>query len=249
MSDTPVSAIIPVYNGAKRLSEAVASIRAQQHAPLEIVVVDDGSTDDTAAVAERLGGDVRCLRQANRGPSAARNAGLAAARGEYVGFLDVDDLWPTDKLRLQFARFVAEPELDVVLGRIQYLDLEGVEQAPMQFEGPDNTLSHVHLGSGLFRRAIFETVGVFDESLRFSEDHDWFLRAREKNVRMAILPEVTLIYRRHAGNVTRGKAIGDVGLLRVLKKSLDRRREQDGDARSLAPWSDYDDAKDKGGKS
>ena len=242
MSQTPlISVVTPVYNAARYLPEAIASVREQRYEPLEIIVVDDGSTDSTPETVRSLGSDILYVRQENAGPAAARNRGLRLARGEFVGLLDADDQWPPDKLRIQLERFRAEPELEVVCGRIRYIQLEGGEKPNMRFEGPDQTVRHIHLGCGLFRRAVFEKVGLFDESLRFSEDHDWFLRARERDVKMVILKDVTLLYRLHSGNVTRGKDSQDFLLTRVLKKSLDRRR-QAGKSGDLKRWSDYDEA-------
>jgi glycosyltransferase involved in cell wall biosynthesis len=224
-ADKPsVSVIIPSYNAAQFLREAVASVRAQEYSPIEIIIVDDGSTDNTAETIQSLGESVRHVRQANAGPAAARNRGLAEAQGEWIAFLDADDLWPTDKLRVQAARLEADLSLDVVLGRVQYYHGTGVEKTDLRYEGPDDTLVNVHLGSGLYRRTAFDRVGLFNPTLRFSEDHDWFLRARELGVRITILNHITLLYRLHGKNMTRTEPTGDYNLLKVLKASLDRRR-------------------------
>jgi glycosyltransferase involved in cell wall biosynthesis len=219
-----VSVIIPAYNAAQFLREAVASVRAQGYSPIEIVIVDDGSTDNTAETIPSLGEGIRYVRQVNAGPAAARNHGLGEARGEWIAFLDADDLWPADKLTVQAARLEADLSLDVVLGRVQYLHDPGVEKTDIRYEGPDDTLVNVHLGSGLYRRTAFDRVGLFNPALRFSEDHDWFLRARELGVRITILRQVTLLYRLHGKNMTRTESVGDYNLLKVLKASLDRRR-------------------------
>jgi len=243
MPNPLVSVVIPVFNGACFLPDAAASVQAQTYGQIEIIVVDDGSTDETVTVCQRLASSIHYLHQPNRGPAAARNRGVRAARGEYVAFLDVDDLWPREKLAIQARRLKNDPELDVILGRIRYVTLDGAEPPGMQFEGTDNALTHVHLGSGLFRRSVFDIVGMFDESLRLSEDHDWFLRAREKGIKIAILPEITLIYRLHGSNLTRGMKLNQVGLLKVLKRSLDRRRLERGHAEPLPPWSAFDEKK------
>src|SRR5690606_28366702 len=116
-----VSVIIPVYNGERYLAEAVHSILAQTVPTLEIIVVDDGSTDGTARVAQRFGDAVCYVYQPNRGPAAARNRGLERARGEIVAFLDADDLWREGKLACQCARLEADPTLDIVLGHTQFV--------------------------------------------------------------------------------------------------------------------------------
>ena len=210
MTDRPlITAIVPAFNAARFLPAAIESLRWQEYAPMEILVIDDGSTDDTAEVARSLGPDVRCVRQANAGPSAARNHGLRLARGEFTGFLDADDQWPREKLSIQMARLLAQPDLDAVLGRIQYVALPGAELPGFAFEGEDHTMTHVHLGSGLFHRRAFDKVGYFDESTRFCEDVDWFFRAREESLRMVILRATTLCYRLHDQNMTLDRSSAD----------------------------------------
>jgi glycosyltransferase involved in cell wall biosynthesis len=223
-----ISVIIPVYNGSMFLAEAIRCVHEQRYVPLEIIIVDDGSIDDTAQLVTQLGADIRYVFQENGGPAAARNRGLSIARGDFIAFLDVDDLWPAHKLQLQASRLVETSGLEVVLGRIKYVRLAGAAEVRIQL-ADDDTLAYVHLGSGLFKRSVFEKVGDFDETLRYSEDHDWFLRARENGVQMTILDEVTLYYRLHEHNMTRDKKrVLDRQLVKVLKKSLDRRRSRSG---------------------
>jgi glycosyltransferase involved in cell wall biosynthesis len=236
-----VSVIIPAYNAAHFLPEAVRSIRWQGYQPLEILVVDDGSSDNCAEVAQSLGTDVRYVRQQNAGPSAARNRGLELAQGDFIAFLDADDQWPDEKLSIQLSRLEAEPSLDLVLGRIQYVALNGGAVPEIPFENDDNTVAHVHLGSGLYRRRAFERIGNFDESLRFSEDVDWFLRARENGLNMRILRTTTLIYRLHGQNMTQNIPAVDRSLAIVLKRSIDRRRQGGGRVRPLPGWLSYDE--------
>lgn len=108
-----ISCIVPVFNGERYVSETLDSILAQTYRPLELIVADDGSTDGTAAVVARYGEPVRYLWQSNQGPAAARNLGVSAAQGEFVAFLDADDLWHPEKLTRQMARFHARPELSL----------------------------------------------------------------------------------------------------------------------------------------
>jgi glycosyltransferase involved in cell wall biosynthesis len=239
-----VSVIIPVYNGEAFLAESVASIRRQDYQPLEIIIVDDGSTDGTAALVASLGEDIRYVYQCNRGPAAARNTGLAMARGEVITFLDADDYWPPSKLQIQLARLNDDPKIEAVLGRVQYTGLFTAAERKIRFEGPDNTLISVHLGSGVFRKSVFDKVGVFDETLRYYEDHDWFLRVREQGISMIIIEETTLHYRLHEHNMSRHKDITEFNIVKVLKKSLDRRRQQNnGLVPSLPKFFDFDEVK------
>lgn len=232
-----VSVIVPVYNGAAFLAAALDSIRAQAYPALDILVIDDGSTDASIRIAAEAGGDVRVLSQAHQGPAAARNLGLAEAQAEFIAFLDADDLWPSGKLAAQMAWLVADPSLAVVLGRVQAFGAPGV---PLPTTEP---VIDVHLGSGAFRREVFERVGVFDASLRFSEDHDWFLRAREQGINMVVMEAVTLLYRVHAGNMTRQADAAGYGLAAVLKRSLDRRRAAGTLGRRLPALTDFDEAR------
>src|SRR5438045_3638350 len=112
-SNIRVSVIMPVYNGERFLMEAIRDIQAQECAPLEILVIDDGSTDDTAAILAQLGDPVRTVRQPNRGPSAARNRGIELARGEVIAFHDVDDLWAPGTLAALLDHLDAHPEIDI----------------------------------------------------------------------------------------------------------------------------------------
>ena len=239
-----ISVIVPVYNGAMFLSEAVESAYCQKYDPMEIIVVDDGSTDDTAKVAMSMGKDIRYIYQRNSGPASARNTGLRMACGEIIGFLDADDLWPANKLDIQLTRLIENPGLDIIMGRIQYIKMPGAPDINIQFEGPENTLAHVHLGSGLFKKSVFDEVGMFDELLLHCEDHDWFLRAREMNVSIAILKEITLYYRVHAYNMSHNEDRGKQYMFKTLKKSLDRRRKQGrGEVRELSDWFEFDDVR------
>ena len=108
-----VSCVIPVYNGARYLAESIESVLAQEYRPLEVIVVDDGSTDGTGAVLDAFGDRIRSFRQENGGPSVARNRGMEMSRGEFIAFLDADDLWVPDKLRLQLDAMEARPYLDL----------------------------------------------------------------------------------------------------------------------------------------
>lgn len=228
MSDAPysVSVIIPAYNSAAFLADAVGSIRAQRYGPLEIIVVDDGSTDDTARVAAGLGADVRVVSQSNRGPASARNLGIARSSGGLIGFLDADDLWTERKLELEVAPFRDDPQLEVVQGLTQEARMVRAADGTSSSENFLEPFISVSLGSALFRRGVFERIGALDPDLRLAEDLDWFVRARDLGVRMIVINEVMQIARRHGGNTTWGKKMQEKNFLKILKRSLDRRRRE-----------------------
>ena len=150
-----VSVIIPAYNCERFIGEAVESVRRQNYEPIEIFIIDDGSTDRTRSCIESLGEDIRYVYQSNRGPAAARNRGITMAGGEVIGFLDADDYWPANKLKVQLARMNRNPEIEVVLGRIRFTGVLTEADRRIRFEGPDNTMININLGSGVFRRICF----------------------------------------------------------------------------------------------
>ena len=227
-----VSVVIPVFNGERFLREAVESVLAQKYAPLEIIMVDDGSTDGTADVARSLPETVRYLHQSNQGPAAARNRGIEHAQGSLIAFADADDLWPEDKLALQLPYLMRDPAAEIVMGRIQQVLLS--ETGAENFAEPAFS---VNLGSAIIRKSVFERIGLFDETMRYSEDVDWFMRAREGGAAIVTIDAVTLLYRQHDQNMTRGKSTSELNVLKALKRSLDRRRESTGFASALPTFN------------
>jgi glycosyltransferase involved in cell wall biosynthesis len=219
-----VSVIIPVYNGEPYLSNAIDNILAQTYRPIEIVVVNDGSTDNSDAVARRYKKDIVYAVQENRGPGAARNKGLLLASGNIVAFLDVDDLWSENKLSVQLADLTSDASVEIVLGLTQVMRLRTSQEDKLNFEKWGDPICVLSLAAGVFRRSVFDKVGFFDETLYYGEDVDWFMRARETGVKITILQEVGLFYRLHASNMTLDAVQRDKYLVRAYKKSLDRRR-------------------------
>ncbi len=234
-----VSVIIPVFNGERFLREAVQSVREAVHvlhrkySDVEIIIVDDGSTDGTANVARSLPETVRYLHQPNQGPAAARNRGIEHAQGSLIAFADADDLWPADKLELQLPYLIRDAKIEIVMGRIQQVLLSRTFDGQTRAEEFAEPAFSVNLGSAVIRKAVFERVGLFDETMRYSEDVDWFMRARERGAEIVTIDAVTLFYRRHEQNMTRGKSTSELNVLKALKRSLDRRRDQTGSASAL----------------
>ncbi len=223
MNEPALSVIMPVYNGARWLPESLASIRRQAVAGVEVVVVDDGSAEDVAAVVRAHCPEARCFRQENRGPAAARNSGLEQAAGTLIGFLDHDDVWPDASLAVRVRALEENPAAFFVLGRTRMLATR---------ETPDPWVSP-NLGAGLYRRDLFDAVGLFNERREFSEDVEWFLRVRESGLPYVTIPDVSLHYRRGTGGVTRGRSWGDAEVLATLRASLARRRQAGGEAYDL----------------
>lgn len=240
-----VSVIIPVYNAEEFLAEAIGSVLAQSYQPLEIIVVDDGSTDGTAEVASSFGEMVRYAYQPNRGPSAARNRGLEMARGELISFLDADDLWVESKLELQLGLLTDDPSLQFVIGFSQSAEIVGLADGERRVGELSDPLFSPSMGSALFRRTAFDAVGTFDETLHYCEDWDWLMRVRELSVPMLIHQDLVLLYRRHKDNMTNQTSVMKNYFVRMLKKSLDRRRQGSLHAASLPKLADLEEGSDR----
>lgn len=220
-----VSVIIPVYNGARFLPDAIDNVLRQNYPAVEIIVIDDGSTDDIDAVVAGLPVDVRFFKQKNGGAASARNRGIKDASGDMIAFLDVDDLWPECNLDFLVGTLLRNPVLDLVQGYAQLMAENAVTGKYEYIGNPRESFPH-YIGAALYRRRAFEKVGLFDTELQFAEDTDWFNRAREKSASLERLDQVTLLVRRHDANMTRGKSLVELNTLRVFKKALDRRREE-----------------------
>jgi glycosyltransferase involved in cell wall biosynthesis len=227
------SVVIPAYNEERYLGDAVRSVLDQTYRPIEVIVVDDGSTDGTAGVAEGIA-EVRLLRQPNRGLGAARNAGAAAAGGEYIAFHDADDLMTPDKLAKQIGHLERHPACGCVLARQRLLLEEG---APLPFWVRETPFPHgpeVPAGGGgeephtmtmVMRRAALDEVGPFDERLRIAQDIDWYFRAQESGVGVEILDDVLLIRRVHPASLTQDAEGSRRELFMAFRNRMNRRRD------------------------
>ena len=237
-NDVPLlSVIIPAYNAADFINDAIRCIQEQDYPKLEVIVVDDGSTDATREVMAGRHGGIRYVRQENQGAASARNHGLRLARGSLITFLDADDVWTPDALKLLTQHLHDNPRTGVVLGRVQYTRLLTDSTGKHRMEAFGDPCISFSLDAGVFRRQIFERVGAFDASLHSSEDVDWFMRTREAGVFIDVLDAVVLFYRRHGRNLTQDRDASHRDLAHALKQSLDRRRRSHaaGSLPSLAP--------------
>jgi glycosyltransferase involved in cell wall biosynthesis len=222
-----VSVITAVYNGERYLREALESLFAQDYEPFESIVVDDGSEDGTPEIARSF--PVRYHRQENQGAAAARNAGIALARGELIAYLDADDLLPPNKLSVQSAYLEGHPNVGCVLGR-QEIMLQGVE--PPEWLTRDalyGDLDGIPLVSAMVRKRVLDDLGGFDETFGFAEDRDLFIRMREHGVEITVLPEIMVYRRFHGENTNFRRRPAKHPILRSLKGKLDRERAKGGE--------------------
>lgn len=226
MNPNLVSVIVPAFNAGQTLAATLASIHAQSLAPAQIVVVDDGSTDDTAAIAEAgaLAGS-ELIRLANSGVASAMNAGLAAARGEWVAFLDADDLWEPDCLQSQLAHVSAKPGLDAGVGGVTEFVCPSLSVADAARLRPRPPQTAWLSGSTLVRRAVFERVGPFNPALRLGSWIDWVDRARRAGASFGEHPKLVMRRRLHPASLSMSQAARDGALLQVARLAIARRRE------------------------
>lgn len=216
-----ISAVIPAYNSARYLPRAIDSVRNQTHPVDEIIVVDDGSTDDTGAVVSKLRQEIRYLAQENQGPAAARNAGVAAATGELIAFLDADDEWPADKTAKQLAVLDNNPDVALVAGDMAQIDAGGTTFIASWFDYQDVSKrvrawdrreipnaaaeivrkNFIPTGTVVVRKRVLEEVSGFRPDLRYGEDLELWARIASIHP-IVCLPDTCLRRRRHETNVT-----------------------------------------------
>lgn len=229
-----VSVIVPLYNRARFIDAALRSLVAQQaDCELDIIVVDDGSTDDGPAIVAAMAGRHPCIRMIsteNQGVSKARNVGLRHLQPDcdFVTFLDSDDVSPAGRLAADLAEFDASPELSFTYGQMMMIDR--IDHGTLS-PAPDANkaiIRTIHVGAGLFRKAMVDRIGLFDEDLPQGEDTDFLLRAFETGAPHRLTDTNTLYYRQHAGNMTQDKAAVVKFLIHALRRSIVRRRDNPG---------------------
>jgi glycosyltransferase involved in cell wall biosynthesis len=219
-----VSVILPVYNCERYVKDAIESILDQTYKNFELIVVDDGSTDNSIKIIERFrSSSVKIIRQENLGAGAARNSGLEIAGGEYFAFLDSDDLWLGNKLELQMEQIVQPGAPDMIFGYVK------------EFSGGNPALTHapladaqslrgIHPISILVSRENFMRVGLFNPIFTVGEFIDWYARAKNQKLSELMMPEILAYRRVHEGNLDRLKRNNINQYASVLKAALDRKR-------------------------
>jgi glycosyltransferase involved in cell wall biosynthesis len=218
-----VSVVIPVYNGEQYLREAIESVLGQDYRPIQLIVVDDGSTDRSADIARSFGSDVHYRFQPNRGIGAARNTGTELARGSFLAFLDADDVWMPGKLTRQMAAFAADPALDMVFGLVRQFSSRD-RQEPGTEQPPENLFQGYLAGAMLIKHDSFLRAGLFDTKWVLGEFIDWYLRVIEQGLKSVVLQDVVLARRIHDDNVGVRERHHRHDYLRVVRAALERRR-------------------------
>jgi len=222
MAPPSVSVVIPAYNAERFLAEAIDSVLGQGYGSLEVIVVDDGSTDDTADVARHYDPQVRLLQQVNGGIGSARNSGVEAASGEHLAFLDADDLWTDGALEARLALLDTEPGLDGVFGLVETF-YDNVPAEAYEVKAEAIAAGQV-AGTLLIRREAFMKTGMFT-NVRLGEFIEWYARAIDAGLRFETAPLVTLRRRVHGANTT-VMASDRTAYLRAMQSIIARRRAE-----------------------
>ncbi|MFN8443096.1 MAG: glycosyltransferase family A protein [Caldilineaceae bacterium] len=238
-----VSVIVPVYNNAAYLTAALTSVYEQSYQPQEIIVIDDGSVDDAKDVVVDLAKlwetqsvpQIRYLYQSNRGPAAARNRGVALAQGTLLAFLDADDWWHPHKLQRQVEWLAQRPTLGFVLSHM-HVQLESSTRWPVSLNQShyQNNPPCILPSALLVRCDTFHRVGGFDEHYRYSDDADWFLRAKDAAIPFAIVEEPLVYKRIHDSNLSHSPGMAQE-TLRAFHASIQRQRQSQRDVRVSKP--------------
>ena len=224
-SEQLVSAIVAVFNGERYLAEALESALDQTHPALELIVVDDGSSDSSLEIARNFEPRARCIEAEHGGVAAARNRGVELASGEFLAFLDSDDVWEPDRLEVQLAEFAADPGLDLVFGHeVAFKSPELPPDVAARIACPPGSRPAYMGNTMLARRPGWDRVGPLDTEVAVGEFLDWLLRARAAGLRESMLARAVLRRRLHGRNMTLLRRAESSDYAKILKRSLDRRR-------------------------
>lgn len=202
MSEPRISVLIPTYNAARFLGKALDSVFSQTYQNFEVIIVDDGSTDDTGHVVAKYP-QVRYRQCPHRGISATRNECLTMATGEWLAFLDADDLWHPEKLQKQMSYLEAHPSCQILFTEVQvFFDGDPAAITPRQQQELSSKMLDV-LPSALFHRSLYTTYGGFLTHYDWGEDTEWIIRLRTASVDLNhCLPEALYLRRIHDSNIT-----------------------------------------------
>ena len=226
MTSSKVRVVVPVFNGVQFIGEALGSLQREQEIEAEIIVVDDGSTDGSVSAVRALAEQdprIRVITGEHRGVSATRNIGVRAATGDYITFLDCDDMCPPGRIVRQLRKLTSHPRVVAVIGETLWFEALTPDFSPASGTRHARTLC-VTLHSALFDRSVFEIYGFFDETLELCEDLDFFLRLSEASAHFLIETEIASFYRRHPGNTTKNFQRLRMATVAALQRSIARRR-------------------------
>ncbi len=226
MNNPLVSIIICIYNGATFLGNAIDCVLKQDYPEIELIVVDDGSTDNSAEIAGSYPQVTIVSHEDNRGLPSARNTGIQAAAGEYIAFLDADDLWPPNKLSAQVKFHQEHPEYKYSF-TLERFFFEESKERPDWTQKPVLQGDHVAYvpSSMLFQKSIFKIVGQFDPKFKAGLTSEWIFRAKDQGFLGGIVEEVLLFRRIHDDNLSSIVTEENKMLFKAVKASIDRQKK------------------------
>lgn len=201
----PYSVVMPTYNYARYLPQSLGSVLGQTHPPAQVIVIDDGSTDDTPQAMAQYAADARVeyVHQPNMGIAATQNRGMKLARHSYLAFLDADDYWLPHKIELQMAVLRERPEIDLVYTHAdQFISPDAITPERWRLDEANQQLAGVITSCVLLRRAAAERIGPFDVTLRRAQYLDWHTRAVTLGLHWHVLPDVLVHRRIHGRNAS-----------------------------------------------
>ena len=222
---TTISVVIPVHNCARYLAQAIDSVLTQTHAPAEVLIVDDGSTDESAAVAHGYGSAIKYIHQEQGGAARARNAGVDASSCEYIAFLDADDIWLPDKISRQLLALEKHADKQACFGHMQQFVSDDAIQAKGLLAQAQEVLPGYSPCTLLIKKSDFMKVGYFEADWQVGEFIAWFAAAQDAGIRMLMLPEVVALRRLHDSNQGVQKTDMRSHYALVVKSILDKRRK------------------------
>lgn len=231
-----ISAIIPTYNNAAFIKDAVLSIQHQTVPVAEIIIIDDGSSDNTQQIIQQLSGNIHYIRQQNQGPSAARNTGIKAAKSEWVAFLDADDQWTTNKLEKQIQALHNSPELKLIAGDMSEIDINNqVLDASVlnkhhfldkfkELNGKPIPHAFIELlrknfiptGTVLIEKDTLLEAGLFNDNIRYGEDLELWVKVASRHP-ITCLPNILMLRRQHGSNSTQSAELMLTDLIKVME--------------------------------
>jgi glycosyltransferase involved in cell wall biosynthesis len=226
LAEPLITAAIPVRDGEAYLADAIESVLSQTRPCGQLIVVDNGSRDRSAEIAAGFGPRVEIVYEPRPGIGTARNAALRAARGDFLAFLDADDVWEAEKTALQLAAFETDPALQLTFGHVRQFvspDLAAEEAEGMRV--PTAPQPGLYIGAMLARREAIEAIGSWPDDVRVSDGLSFLLRARELGLAQTMLAETVTLRRVHGANHSIHSRDERGEFARHLKRSLDRRRE------------------------
>lgn len=222
-----VSVVLPVFNMSAYVNEAVDSVLGQTYSPIELIAIDDASTDNSRALLEAYGDNVRVFaHETNKGIAGGRNTGIAAAQGSFIAFMDADDIWAPNKIERQMQEFKNDPELDACFTYLEcFLSPELSEEIKATRYCPQGPQQGYIGGTMMMRREMVDKTGSFNEARRIGEFIEWYSKAKDLGAKSAIIEDVLYRRRIHGSNTGVNERDSRSDYLKVVRDAIKRRRE------------------------